>query len=454
MAGILIWSIPIAGAIGSYLLPIEFFGLNLFFFRQETILLLCFGLATQKSWPWTSIPVARWYMLVAALWVTYGTASLLWAPSWQLGTVELLAIAFGFSIGVVLLNLRAYDPVRMDWLRGGWICAYLITGCIAVWEILTGNHLPSAFDEALPYYLRNIEYAQSTFANPNNYASFVVLCTPFIIWSFLVSRKKIVKLVYFSLLGLSIVLISYTGCRSALFALLGQLFVWSLMPMSQSPGRSLGRICCFVIVLLMFAFLILGKLSDTMIPQKMNNLLETILEGDVDVSPLRTALILNGLYLILESFGMGIGAGGFRYRIQDYTAPYATRADSFSGEHLVDPHNFMIEITSQYGLLILAVFFLFLIYQFRIFWKSKKEDQASGDRRLYALSLTGILGLVGLAGIHSTCSSFINLQYCWLILASITVIASSIYSPVVIEKVTRRIPSSELITLRRHWNNS
>jgi len=81
---------------------------------------------------------------------------------------------------------------------------------------------------------------------------------------------------------------------------------------------------------------------------------------------LRKNLIYNGVYLTKESNYLGVGPGQFQYYHTHNLVPYATNKIS-------NPHESNLEIASQYGIIILLLFVLFMLQRIYITLKSSLE---------------------------------------------------------------------------------
>ena len=86
-----------------------------------------------------------------------------------------------------MFQLKAYVFQGLVALRLGWIIAYISTGLIAVWEIVSGDHLPGAYvsaqllREQLYAISTTIAVVISTFENPDTYAIFIAAAFPFLL---------------------------------------------------------------------------------------------------------------------------------------------------------------------------------------------------------------------------------------------------------------------------------
>jgi len=82
---------------------------------------------------------------------------------------------------------------------------------------------------------------------------------------------------------------------------------------------------------------------------------------------IRKNLIMNGYDFFIESKMMGVGAGNYKSYIQQGKGKYPT-------DSIDSPHNWMIEIFAEYGILIGGLFLLWLFYILRIVYASVKRN--------------------------------------------------------------------------------
>ena len=181
--------IPLTAALGFYLLPVPFFGFYLFGFRLLIGVLLAYLLLRKQPMVLNCGRESALFFRLGLAWVSWGMLAVLWsALFWKFsigsGLSEITSVAAGFLYVIVLLNLVVGLPRGMDALRAGWSLAFVVTGLVAVWEISSGGHLAGYATDNM-----TVEPAiYSTFANPNNYAAFLALAFPFLVWSFRLAR--------------------------------------------------------------------------------------------------------------------------------------------------------------------------------------------------------------------------------------------------------------------------
>jgi len=126
---------------------------------------------------------------------------------------------------------------------------------------------------------------------------------------------------------------------------------------------------------------------------------------------LRKNLILNGFDYLVESNYIGIGAGAFRSYALDDKGKRPVQG-------LSNPHNFVIEILSQYGIL---VFVLLCYIGFLIIKKCTKD---TFQRKFSAIHVFVIGLIVCLLFLGNANSSFLSLPINWLLTGLILIVSN------------------------------
>ena len=123
----------------------------------------------------------------------------------------------------------------------------------------------------------------------------------------------------------------------------------------------------------------------------------------------RIALLLNGLEIIKENKFKGIGPGQYRYKGRNNDKKYYTKT-------IISPHFWLMEIISQYGIVIFSMYiFLFLWIVFLLMKNFKKDYFFSG------LIFSGIIVFIGSSAVPS---SFLILDINWMYMAILVGIIS------------------------------
>ena len=73
----------------------------------------------------------------------------------------------------------------------------------------------------------------------------------------------------------------------------------------------------------------------------------------------RLNLVLAGIDMTISTYGLGVGGGNFSYLIEGGYSNYVTG-------NIIDPHNWWIEVLSQYGVFVFSFYIAFFAYVFAL----------------------------------------------------------------------------------------
>lgn len=411
---IVVTALPVTAALGPYFLPIPLGGVTLFAYRALVLTVAVASVIFFARLAWWKIPIARAYALLGAFWIFWAAINSFRAPLLDRAALDVAALGFGFVAGIAMLHMRAYTLSALAALRRGWVLAFVATGAVAVWELTTGQHLPSSTVERVSEgALQGITI--STFGNPNNYAAFLLLAAPFLFWSHASARSRWTRTFYVICLIALPALLFLTASRVALLGLVAEVAaLWGL-------GRG-HRMRAIGYVGLLLA---LGVLSFQLagLELRMVTELSALLEGGSAGGSVakRWNLLLSGLWLLAESMGFGVGPGGFVVLLQQGTAPYDTGG-------LVSPHNFWIEVLSQYGIPVFVGFILWILYLSRGAVRELMRNTDGSDyvapRRVAETILVALAGYFFAAVANS---SYMTQSTNWMFWASMVAMASFLW---------------------------
>lgn len=410
-------ALPLTAALGPYLIPIPLGGVTLYAYRALVLILATASLLLFPRYDWWQIPVARAYAAVGGFWIFWASLAAFWAPSLERALLEVAALGFGFVTGITMLQLGSHVLPTLNALRRGWVLAFLATGAVAGWELATGQHLPSsAVERAGPGGLQGI--AISTFGNQNNYAAFLLLAAPFLLWSHTASRSRLRRIFYTGCLVLLPALLFVTASRISLLGLIAEAgFLWLIAPRYRS------RLLVYLAVLAALGFVVFYLLG---LEGRMVYELSVMLGGSGfgggggSVSK-RWNLMLAGLWLLVGSGGLGVGPGGFEAVLRQRLVPFDTGG-------LVNPHNFWIEVVSQYGVPVFGAFVLWILYlAHKVNRKRRRsvlDPEAFQTRQVAVTVLVGLVGYLFAAVANST---YMVQSTNWMFWASIVVMAAYLW---------------------------
>lgn len=377
--------LPITAALGPHLVPIEIGPGSFYGFRFLVILmavLTAWKLFAAPDHPFRFGRIQTQFFWMMGIWIVWGLLSCTWAPDLEPALKEVACLVFG---GVLVIGFSILLPASMNTverLHWGWVLGMVATGSVAVWELVTGRHL-------VGYWVTNsglsdrISICVSTFDNPNNYAAFILLSSPMLFWAILSSRSRWAKVMIWTLAALEMALLVCTGSRLAVAGEIVMVVVFFAL-----MGRGLKRWFYLLgtIAVILCALPMVQQDQNLSIMYKLENM-GSVLADSSGIE--RLHLQWNGLWMISKTHGLGVGAAGFGAVMKSGAIPYPNG--------IYSPHDFAIEIASQYGLLV----FSFVVIWFgklvsRVFraWKFAIREKSHMARALWATYLAGFVGFL------------------------------------------------------------
>jgi hypothetical protein len=365
---------------------------------------------------WGMVPLkrlavpSRLFLLVGSFWLAWGYASLAWAPDVQRGLRELTAIAFGCVTVLVVTTLTRPSISAFDAIRRGWVAAYAMTLPIAVVEIVLDWHMPQSYGSLAVggRYVGNIVYAATTFSNRNTYVCFILLCYPFILWSILVSKTRLGRIIYIALAFTAFGLVVVSTSRLGVVSFVLETVVWAIRVMNV---RKVRRGLVVAVIITLFSYGAWWIWSNT--GPQLQSRYESAVSGSDESIGFRWALVEAGIGFLVDTNGVGVGAGGFQATIMRTV---------MLGVSLIDPHNLWVEIFAEYGVLVGTAFCTLLVYCAALTFRSRLQDSEGGLAVTHAFVL--VCGLPVIAAINSTFATF---PMFWAIVAVIVGIADQVW---------------------------
>lgn len=370
-------------------------------------------LATRKQ-NIDSNSVILYYAMFFFLWLVWGIGTMfIFSPDIISASKELSDIFFMFLFGLVM-----FITVGDDWsfaiksISITWTIAVIVSALVAVWELKTGQHLENAFVDGIPDYYSSRIIVASTLGNPNNYSAFLLLSLPFVFCLASIYEKWLIRTIVAIVAVIIFSLIVITASRIGLF---GFFFFFLLIIILYKKK-------------ILYAFTILICLSISIYTvAPFSNIDTKIFEhlwlfGKLDTQDMfvylgsteeRLNLLLGGLYITVNSLFIGCGPNNFKTRIMSIDMPYSVSVPN--------PHSFLMEVLSQYGLIVFLSLLSLLYYLLTIFYTLAKNKSIPSGKRFAAITLCAAIPLYIIAGFMN--SSYISQPTNWFFFASISAIA-------------------------------
>lgn len=275
--------------------------------------------------------VSIWIVVLIVCWLVWGLVM----PHGTDAFKRLLSIALSLA-SVLAFVLYPWTRERLRLLGRAWLFAWIVAVIPAIYEIISGKHLPNYLSSSPGWVRESSDDIASYFVNPNPFAYF--LCAAMAVF-IMASRleKRWVRNVMLVCCALSPVIIYPTNSRLVLAVSLVML-VWMVATREVVRPR-LKLLTAVSVTLVMVAVVVL--ISS---PAIMNRIFNSFEGSGSD----RLKLYMNAIWMFLSTFGLGIGPGMFENTMRRNRVPYITH-------EAVNPHSGVFEILSQYGFLIAAL---------------------------------------------------------------------------------------------------
>lgn len=403
-----------SAALNVYLPGISFAGFNLYGFRVlvvVTVAAISFGRLSVGTSLFSAGSVRSLLVTVCAL-LLWGFISMIWSESIEAGTAELLAVFFFATFAVVMLFLTRSTNYSIQTVLVGWISAFAVTTPVAAWELITGTHLPSAWSLNSPWYATAGRVA-STFRNPNDYASFLVVLLPFALLGLAHSKNALRRFLFAGVALLGLILVLITASRLGLVAYIVVALYWLWIRRRPEVAFSYVLLLPLGLILAVAYFTSFGVSQLGGVFNRFGNIgYELQNAGSAEI---RLNMALNAIAALIESYGFGIGAGAFEAWISSGAAPYDVG-------RIVNAHNLWLEILAQYGIVVFCLVVWWLYGCFRVAKASLTSDRPNVS--LMSATLLCLLLAYVLAGFGS--SSFLSSTINTMCVGSIAVLSAAI----------------------------
>lgn len=393
--GVAVFLLPLISGMGSTITVAGFAPV-----RPFAVLLALIALAVLVTRGARPTAVSWGILIVAVLWLGWG---LFQSPS-EPAISELVSIVLGLVTAWALV-LRPADDVDLGWFTGGWVFAWLASVVPGIYEIWTGKHLPN-YLESSPQWIREASTdIASFFVNPNLFAYFLAVSMFMLTVAATISTRRWVRRGILAMVALTPAIVFQTGSRITTLVCLVVLVwvVWAWWPgLVRRIIVILGAVAAISIVV---AFAVLPKLSMKV-------------QDELTGSGIhRLNLYRNGVWMLQESFGFGVGAGNFESAISVDHAPYETGG-------ALNPHSGVFEIASQYGVVWAGLVFALLAVLMWIGWRGFFQRFSSRSEEILRQSVfVSAAALVLLSFANST---FLDSPIAWIHVAGTTIVAFSL----------------------------
>jgi O-antigen ligase len=319
------------------------------------------------------------------VWILWSALSILWSEDMlaALRWTSFLAMMSGLAVGVALICRERRRAQILLWALLG---AFALACLVAVAEVLTGMHLPTF--RAGVENRGGLIGVGSLFGNQNNFAMFLSIALPYFAALPVVYRDVRLRFIGFAGGGVALIFMLLTGSKSGLIS--AGLILIGLLLLVGTDRNSRGRLLvaggmAALAVLLVVPMLSGGgvvKLDERTVTKLDIGLLNSQREAGTGSGAVRDALLHDGLAMVGETNGLGVGAGNAETRVR--------ALDDFPG--VANLHNWWLEVLVDGGV---VGFALYLAFFWTLLRGQARAARRSPDPLVRYLALAGALSLVG-----------------------------------------------------------
>lgn len=353
---------------GSFMFENMIGGITFYAYRFFIIFALLFFLLTGKLKLYGN-QISKLSFFILIVWLVYSFLSTFWVIDKIEAYKDIMYLLWGISTLIFLSSLKNnYHAFNKDLTRI-WSQVFTIVILVSIWEIYSGTHISSNFTHTLDQLegFHKLNFTPIfTFDNPNHFAVYLCLSTVLFI-NAIIQKQQVILNTFFIAICLFILHISYAKLGFiTYFIFLVILLIYYIVKNKHlinynSFAKSILNMC------LIFSLFYFGIFkTNTLHTQKEISEAKKSAPKESKSTSIRKNLILNGFDFFIESKGKGVGAGNFKTYIQN-------KKGRFDTDSIVSPHNWAIEILSQYGILILLTMVFWGVYILKVVFKSIKS---------------------------------------------------------------------------------
>ena len=350
-------------------------------------------------------PKLQKIIFLLIIWYLYSALSIFWTIDKEQGFKELFYYLVHFVIFFQLIAWAEKANKPKDSIIMGWILLLVFTLPVALYEIITLNHLytDTFADEVFYFGGETLAYrrASVTFGNLNTYVLILVFSAPFLLSAMFKAKGK-------SLLGLLVIFsaLMYTllvnASRGGIIAIVLLLAVYAFYKKISSTGISIKKIISRAFAFTIIAYVVnkVFAVSDTIFVKLLSRSESGASSFTSDSSRLQ---IWDASYrVILDTYFLGSGIGS--------EVPILTNYNAL----VPNTHNLFIELFMQFGVFI---FLGFIYILFRIYYSGIKFGSIQ-----YKVAILGsFLSLLPLSIINS---NYLLMPALWVYLSSLYILSN------------------------------
>lgn len=346
------------------------------------------------------------------IWVVWGGISLLWAK--DRGKSLLSVIILGMALGIMIICCQILtDRKRIQMILNVISICFIFVTFMGVYEALTGHYYfvnnPSILARMAIYKYRA---PLVFFTNQNDYSLFLVYGICVSIYNRGVTKSKIIRLIVDITIAIAIWLIIFADSRGCALALVVSGLFWGVATIKLEKRRKhVGMMIVFMCIAIIVVALNASKISEALASFFHFGLVTSSVRSDA----YRFQLIKNGIDMIFNSYGLGVGLSNSGYYLE-----YVYRNTGV----IWALHNWFVQVFAESGIIIGILY----IYQYFSMYKKIKKiysiTENPIDKKQAQLFLTVIVSFS--VGIISP-SSVLGMEWLWMTWALIIAFIGQAY---------------------------
>lgn len=413
---VLLFLLTVSIPFGFYFFPFSFFGIHLFGFRILLILSSIIILLSRSVVLYTD-KASKYLFYFLVGWIVFAVLGYLYAYDQNAVIKEVSLLISGLALIVVYQSFFKHTKSASNifitaWLTG--ICGQLF---INMYEMTYAKHLNGNFLEVLSKYeVGNLVRLMpaGTFDNPNNLAIYILISVIFLYYLIHTQKSKRIFLVF--LLILSVLVLYNCHSRIGVFVLISMSITYLLVSIYPFFKEYLRASKLSIFSMIVGIITAISIMSYNGMKTSIYKNRAKIVTNETKSDNVRKGLILNGIDFFAQTKGLGIGAGNFESYTKDGKGKYPT-------DEIINSHNWPIQLLAQYGIFILPVLLIWLVYVLLIFIKRIKESEPESTMR--KLAIPGLILILFYLPISVMPSNFLPNPFNWLMLALIAMLADN-----------------------------
>ncbi|HOM78932.1 MAG TPA: O-antigen ligase family protein [Candidatus Cloacimonas acidaminovorans] len=308
-------------------------------------------------------------------WTSYSFLSYNWSFVKQVSVVHSILILKKAMLFIIVSIFCRHQTVKKyaPWF---WFSVILVYIAIALWEMLTWQHLPQSL-----YYNKTNFVPTGPFYGPNQLAAAFNLLLPFILFLPEIKKSKfwgvISLLCFFTIMGIIVI----EGARIAIIAC-SCLFLFAFIFLYSARMR---RLSLFLMVLIIVGLVIFAKplvsFGTEMFTEEISSIGQESKSFTMSSIKIRTRLIPQNLEILAESGFKGVGAGNVEH--------YMLAGRMYKTGGISNSHNFFLELLTNYGIVFFLGFaYLYMLWLYRL-WRAIKMNPE--NRHYYEMYFFALL---------------------------------------------------------------